>query len=260
MAVEKFYDAGVFYDGKNYTGQSNKLTLNRKVAMLDTSVFGVDTKVNSPGQDETSVSVSGWWYTSQAVGSQAPDPYLNTSFEAGLGAPLLLYPKNSDGGVAYMLPAVMSVYNTFGKFGELAPFNAEFNYALQGAAGDRVQTCRGYLGLPLVTSVSASVTGTYVQVPAVFASTDFLVLCVHLISTDATNVVFIVESDDNSGFTTPTTRITATLTATGQSYIDDVQGPIATDTYFRIKATRTGGTTFTAVAAFGKETPQGLGA
>jgi hypothetical protein len=259
MAVEKFYDAGVFYDGKCYTGQSNKLTLSRKVAMLDTSVFGIETKVNSPGQDETSLSLSGWWYTSEAAGSQAIDPYLYNTLGAA-GAPLLVYPKSTDGGVAFFWPGVVGTFNFFGAFGELAPFNAEFSYS-QTTLGDTVKHCRGYIGLPYAAYTNASVTGTYVTLPAAITASDFLVLCVQVISTDSSSIVFIVESDDNAGFTTPTTRLTATtITASGQSYIDDVQGPFTTDTYYRVKVTRTGGTTFTAVAAFGVTTPKGLGA
>lgn len=259
MAVEKFYDAGIFFDGRNYTGQTNKVTLSRKVAMLDTSVFGIETRVNSPGQDETSVSVSGWWYTDQTTaGAGAPDPYLFNALGASAGAPLLIYPKNSDLGVAYFYPAVEGTFNFFGNFGELAPFNAEFHYSQYGASGTRVPHCRGVLGLQPTARTASTGSGTYQQLTTI-ASTDFLCFTVHLLTTDATSVTFNLESDDTSGFGTPTTRITSgALTAAG-SYVGVVQGPIATDTYFRVGWTRTGGTTFTAVAAFGETTPAGLG-
>lgn len=250
MAVEKFWDAGIFYDGKNYTGQSNKLTLNRQVSMLDTSVFGVETRINLAGQDETSVSVSGWWYAQEAVGSQAPDPNLYNAM-GGVGAPLLIYPKNLDLGVAYFYPAVEGTFNFFGNFGDLAPFNAEFHYSQQGAAGTRVPQCRGVIGLPLLARAGATGNGSNVQLSTI-ASSDWIVFTVHVITTDATGVVFDLASDDTGGFATPTVRMTSPSLVAGGSYIAALQGPIATDTFFRVQWTRTGGTTFTAVAAFGE--------
>jgi len=250
MAVEKFWDAGIFYDGRNYTGQTNKVTVSRKVSMLDTSVFGIETKINLPGQDEADISVSGWWYAQDTVGTNAPDPVLFNAM-GGAGAPLLVYPKNADLGVAYFYPAVEGTFNFFGAFGELAPFNAEFHYAQQ-LGTTRVPQCHGYLGLQPTARVGATGNGSN-QLLTTISATDWLVFTVHLISTDATNVVFELESDDAAGFSTPVSRMTTgALTATGQSYIGTLQGPIATDTYFRVKWTRTGGTTFTAVAAFGE--------
>ena len=51
----------------------------------------------------------------------------------------------------------------------------------------------------------------------------------------------IVESDDNAGFTTPTTRITFTqVTTTPISYLSSLAGSV-TDTYWRMKWTISGG-------------------
>jgi hypothetical protein len=260
MAVERFTDAGIYYNGWNLTGQSNKVALMRKVAMLDTSVFGVETRINSPGQDETEVSVSGWWYAQDVVGTQAPDPNLFNKLGDPEGRPFLLTAKASvDLSPSYFFPVVESAFNFFGAFGELAPFDATFNYSAYGPSGTRVPHCRGVLGLPLAARTSATGNGTYQQLTPAFGSGDFLVLCVHLISTDATTVTFEVESDDNTGFSSPTSRLSSGALTSGGSYIGSLQGPIATDTYFRVKYTRSGGTTFTAVAAFGKTTPAGLG-
>jgi hypothetical protein len=259
MAVEKFYDAGVFFNGWNLTGQTNKMTLTRKVAMLDTSVFGIETKVNSPGLDETALNISGWWYAQDTVGTQAPDPNLFNSLGSPTGSPLLVFPKNQMNEPAYFFPAVQGVFNFFGAFGELAPFSADFSYSQYGATGTRVKHCRGVLGLPYAAYAAATGNGTYIQYGAPLTANDWLVLTVHVVSTDG-SVVVVLESDDNSGFSSPTTRITSPSLSGGGSYIADLQGPIATDTYFRLKYTRTGGTTFTAVAAHGKTTPAGLGA
>lgn len=249
MAVEKFWDAGVFFDGRNYTGQTNKVALTRKVNLLDTSVFGVETKINLAGQDETECNVSGWWYAADVANPVAPDPVLFNALGASAGAPLLIYPKNTDLGVAYFFPATLKTFNFFGNFGDLAPFTAEWAYSQYSAAGTRIPHARGYLGLQPSARVGATGNGSNVQLSTV-ASSDWLVFCVHLLSTDATNVTFNLASDDAGAFSTPTTRMTTGALTAQQSYIGALQGPIATDTYFRVEWTRTGGTTFTAVAAF----------
>lgn len=251
MAVEKFWNAGIFYNGWNLTGQTNKVSLTRKMSALDTSVFGVTTRIFAPGQAEMDASVSGWWYTDQTAGSSAPDPAL-FNYMGTYGAPLLLYPDNSeDGGTAFAFPATQGSFNFFGAFGELAPFSADFHFALNTSSTDRVQPFRGYLAVPFQTVAGAALTGNYVQIPVAVTSAQYLVMCVHVVDTDGSGVVAILESDDNSGFATPTTRLTSSSLTDGTAWMDDVAGPIATDTYYRIKLTRTGGTTTTAVAAFG---------
>jgi hypothetical protein len=255
MAVEKFWNAGIFYDGRNYTGQTNKVTLSRKVSMLDTSVFGVATRVNGAGQDETSVSINGWWSVGEGpTDTQSVDPALFNALTATYGAPLLIYPKKEDLGVAFFYPAVEGTFNFFGNFGDIAPFNAELHYSQYGAASARIPDCRGVVGLLPNAITGASGNGSYVQYTSPLGSTDWLCFTVHLISTDATNVTFNLVSDDASGFATPTTRLTSGALTAGGSYIGTLQGPIATDTYYRVAYTRTGGTTFTAVAAFGYTT------
>lgn len=251
MAVEKFWDAGIFFDGRNYTGQTNKVTLTRKVNMLDASVFGVASRINFAGQDETGISISGRWYTDQTTaGAGAPDPYLFNALTATYGAPMLIYPKNTDLGVAYFYPTVEGTFNFFGAFGDFAPFTAELSYSQYGSSSDRVPHCRGVLGIQPSAITGATGNGSNTQLGTI-TSSDWLVFTVHLLTTDATGVVFTLQSDDSAGFATPTTRITSPSLTTAGSYIATLQGPIATDTYFRVGYTRTGGTTFTAVAAFG---------
>lgn len=68
-----------------------------------------------------------------------------------------------------------------------------------------------------------------------------------------TNVVFTVESDDNSGFTTPTVRLTFTTVtslATGPQFIS-VAGNFSTETHHRIVRTVSGAGSITFAASFG---------
>jgi hypothetical protein len=69
----------------------------------------------------------------------------------------------------------------------------------------------------------------------------FLALHVVAISGAPTFTV-VLESDDNAGFTSPTTRLTsASYSASTGAEWQSVAGPV-TDTYWRVKWTVTGGT------------------
>lgn len=68
-----------------------------------------------------------------------------------------------------------------------------------------------------------------------------LYLALHIFAySGLTNVVFTVESDDNAGFTTPTTRITATTVTGVTSQFASLPGDLSTETYHRVKWTATG--------------------
>lgn len=249
MAVEKFYDAGIFYNGLNLTGQSNQVSVEHGVNILDTSVFGVGTHIYAAGNDEWNANVAGFW---NAGANEPIDPGL---WDRGgeQGAPLLVYPKNEDVGVCYMFPAVLGTLNFFGTFGELAPFDASFHFGDYGAAGAVRQPARGVIGIQPSALTGGTGSGTYSQLGAL-SSSQYLVFCVHLLSTDATTVAFELASDDNSGFSSETQRIDGGALAEYGSFYGHLQGPI-TDDYFRVNYTRTGGTTFTAVAGFGIASP-----
>jgi hypothetical protein len=259
MAVEKFYDAGVFYNGWNLTGQSNQVVLTRTAAMLDATVFGNTTRINAAGLDEINVNVNGLWCVDATALAGGPDPGLYGRIGAA-GAALTLYPKNVDLGIAYMFPAVEGTFNIFGDFGTLAPFAA--TYAFAHYNGVPKMQARGYIGLQATARTATTGNGTGKQYVGGITSLQYLVFCVHVIATDSTSLTFVLQSDDNAGFTTPTTRITSGVLAGGsggQTYYSHLQGPL-TDDYYRVTWTRVGGTTFTALATFGVYEPKGLAA
>lgn len=95
-----------------------------------------------------------------------------------------------------------------------------------------------------LTGVSATgAIGTGVQAGAVGA-TQFVYATLHLLGTAATTITVVLESDDNSGFTTPTTRGTfngGAITAAGGYWLTPVVGAI-TDTWWRLRVTAITGT------------------
>lgn len=88
------------------------------------------------------------------------------------------------------------------------------------------------------TSVSATGTGTSRQLGAV-ASTKRIYSAVHLLALTGTSIDFTVTSDDNSGHTSETTRLThPQMTAVGSNW-QDAAGAI-TDDWWRLKYTIVG--------------------
>lgn len=245
MAVEKFTDARVFFAGYDLTGQTNSVTLNRSVEVLDASVFGVGTRVNAPGLLDISADVAGFW---------------DTSSEAIIGAlfdelgqltnslPLILYPKNTENEVAYAFMATQESLELMGALGELHPFSAMFRNAREEAAQNYHVPVQGYVGAPFVLR-SAAGNATGVQAGALTSAQEMVFASMVTAEDTLTTMDFILESDDNSGFTTATTRATHTFTAANSADMTSVAGPI-TDDWWRVRWTLTG-TSFTGVAAFG---------
>jgi hypothetical protein len=102
---------------------------------------------------------------------------------------------------------------------------------------------RGFVGAPLAARTT-TVTGTGVNLSGPSASQSLHAM-LHVTATTGTNLVVKVQSDDNSGFTSPTDRITfATMSATGWQQLS-VTGALTTETWWRVTATiGTGSFTF----------------
>lgn len=247
MSVQKFTDAGVFYDKYNMTGDANKCAVELSAAMLDGSTFGVGTKVNVAGLTEAKASVAGLWEVD--AGGGTPDPFLFTQIGSAVGVPLTVYPQNVENGVAYMLPVIQGSLNWWGAVGDIAPFSGEFSFSKYAAAATYLRYVRGYLGLQAI-SKSAAGNGNYVVFPGVITASQCVQMFVHLLSFTGTSVTFNLVSDDNSSFTTPITRVTSGAMAAAGSYAGLLAGPVATDTYWRIAWTGTI-TSFTAVVSYG---------
>lgn len=178
------------------------------------------------------------------------DAKLGTSGSlGGTIVPVTICPSDvggADGAVAFTGKGLQTQYAILsGAPGELAPFSLT-------ASGSSAPLVRGTVLCPSSAAKTATGNGTGRQLGAVTAGQSmFLALHVLAISGAPTFSV-ILESDDNSGFTSATTRITsANYSASTGSEWQSVAGAI-TDTYWRVRWTVTGGTnpsiTFLAVA------------
>lgn len=155
---------------------------------------------------------------------------------------------SADGSTAYLMNGIALSYSPFGgNPGELAMSSVR-------AASASSPIVRGKVLHPYATARSSSGTGTGRQLGAVAAGKS-LYAALHVLSASGTtpSLTVKVQSDDNSGFTTPTDRITFTAETDVTSHYQwgSVAGAI-TDDYWRISYTISGtGLSFTFLVAAG---------
>lgn len=155
----------------------------------------------------------------------------------------------SEGSVAYL-------FN--GRNFEYSPLEAAVGDVAMAtiAGGGTGPTARGTVMHPYDTARTSSGTTTGVQVGAVPAGSN-MYAALHVLSASGTSPTLdvVIESDDNSGFTSDTDRITFTQATGITSEWLDVSGAV-TDDYWRVRYT-IGGTTpsFTFAVAIGVAAP-----
>lgn len=231
MAAQVFTNICTYVAGHDFTGDTNDVALQMDMKTPDRTNFG------SGGWEEvgfglrsSALDMKGFW---QSATTDAVDvesfPDLGTADRV-----VTLAPTGVAGDPAYMLQAGKFAYSLGGAIGDMAPFTLN---------------CRGTNGVGVVRGVltkakgSVSATGALgsgVQLGAV-SSTQYLYASFHVFSAGTTLSV-VVESDDNSGFASATTRATiGPLTTTGGTWATRVAGPI-TDDFFRFRVTAITGT------------------
>ena len=227
-------DARLYLDSADLTGFSNKADLNAKATVLDSTTFsssGTDAwRSKKGGLFEGMSTLEGFW---QAGDLSMPDDV----FWADLGAstvPLTALPTDgSVGSLAYLTRGVVAGYKFGDKVGQLLPWSADLETSWP--------VVRGQILHPQGTARTATGNGTARQLGAVDAN-HALYVCLHVLSYVDGSLTVAVESDDNSGMSSPTTQgtFTAATALGGQSM--KIAGPI-TDDWWRITYTISGGST-----------------
>lgn len=237
MAVISLTDAIVFVDEHDFTGDSNRAELEVNVEELDVTTFGQSWRKVIGGTKSASLNVSGFWQAGSGTVDAYTFPALGTADQV-----VTLAHASTAGSTAYIAQNMASQYQILGQHGEAAPFSL----TSVGSHGNGV--VQGQLALAKGTVSSTGAAGSGVQLGAVGAS-EYLYAAVHVFSA-GTTVTFTVESDDNAGFTSATTRATfSAITSVGGTWVTRVAGAI-TDDYFRFNVTAITGS-FTAAGVIG---------
>lgn len=224
-----FVDAFIYVNGFDFTGLSNTAQLTPDVETLDATTFGGDGWKEVAAGLRTSQFEAGGFFEelNKAVDKELFDTLGKSGHLAFFGA------AETATQPAYMWAGTKSNYVLGGAVGELAPWSM----VLAGA--DRYGVIRGQLAKPKGSQAATGVLGSVLSLGAV-ASGKRVYLGVQVF-TAGTSITLKLQSDDTSGFASPTDRGTLGPITTAGTYFLPVDGPI-TDTHWRVNATAITGT------------------
>ena len=234
MAEQVLGDQKLWFGGYDLTGIMNALGLDYGAEMLDVTVFGDNTRNFAGGLKTVAAHLEGLWDSDGTL----DEALFN---RVGLSnAPMSFAAVDAaEGDVAYSFLAAQGEYQFGGAVGDALGFSVTAE-----GAGDCV---RGTLMHNATRS--ATHTGTARQLGAVGAAQK-LYGALHVLSAGGTTPTLdvTVESDDDSGFASPATRITfAQKTAIGFEWATPVDDAITDDWWRTVLTIGGAGPSFAAV-------------
>jgi hypothetical protein len=240
-------DLKVWWGGYALEGSQNRCSFQLKNKENPDGRFGDVLEPAYPGLIIPSVDLGGFY----SAGAGEPDAVIAPRVGL-LGThdkttwPLSLCPPNAPsaaagalGNIAYTVGGAVIAYELGEKHGDSLPYKLKN----EPRSGDRVY--RQYIVLDK-SSRAATTTGTGYQLGAVTALQQ-IVCTLHMFGVTGGTWTLTVESDDNSGFTTPVTRITMTAATAVTRELKVLAGAI-TDDWWRVVLTKSGGTSCIASA------------
>lgn len=239
MANQILTNCGLWVAQYNLAGDANSLSMGIGSELQDTTAIGDAARSRMGGLQTVAFQAEGYW----------DDPLDAVLFEdvSLSDVPVTIAPAGlNPGDRAFLARCAIAEYMPVsGSVGEMARFSV-------GGEGTGVPVARGVLLAN--TTAGATVNGT-AQLLGAVAAGQSVYASLHVTAASGTTptLVVTIQSDDNVGFTSPTTRITfATATAAANlTQFASAAGAI-TDTYWRAIATITGaGPSFTFTVAAG---------
>lgn len=228
-------DHGLWIAKYNFQSYLKSVGLTLAADLKDSTVMGPSTtyRARSGGLKSVGVQVNGLWDTTAVV----PD---DAEFNAILGTscPVTISNTTTVGAIAYLFLGLGGDYQPGASVGEL--------FAFQAGTQSTGIVARGLLMENSTRIVTANGTG---QNLGALSATQSLYANLHVptVSGSSPTLDVIVESDDNSGFTTPTTRATFTQLVAAGSAQKIVTGAV-TDNWWRFKMTIGGSSPSFAIA------------
>ncbi|MEU6491087.1 hypothetical protein ABZ890_11920 [Streptomyces sp. NPDC046984] len=222
-----------FASGVDLTGNSNKIELSSEAEEKETTNYASQGwKELLGGLASAEISGEGQW----EAGDPSKVDDASWSQFGGVG-PWSISADNAAnvGDLAYFTSALRADYKVGDAVGEVAPWTS--------SAKSSWPLVRGQFGHPPGTARTATGTGTALNLGAVAAG-QRLYAALHILSVAGTtpSITARVESDDNSGFTSATTRLTFAVATAGGGQILRTDGSAITDTWWRVAWTISGTT------------------
>lgn len=248
-------DCKVWLGPVDLTSTVRSVNLSASMAEQANARMGDTVQGVYPGLVQLNCSVSGFF----GAGAGDSDPTIWSRFNSyAAGTPLTFCPPQaplttagSALNTAYVACGPQLAYETWGSHGGLLPYTFK-----TGPETTKLGLYRQTISIPKTSATNAVTTGSGKQL-GVLTSALQLVVTYHLFAiSSGTSLSVAAFSDDNSGFTTPTSRGAVTLTTAGgvTSGQFSVPGAIATDDYWRIVVTNTGTVAYTIAASMSVET------
>lgn len=238
MSVRILESTTICYGGLFVSDQANKVELERTIETRDATTFtSGGWRAHKAAFQSAAAKASGFVsFDAYETGALVFDKELFDRLGDSGNTPLTVAETSADGSIAYVMAVTGSRFKPLGNpVGDLAPFEADWKSKRKGLG-------RGAVLHPVGTTRNSSGTGTG-QIIGAASSSQRIVAALHVISATGTtpSLTVVVESDDNGGFATPTTRFTfGAKTAAGSEYME-LAGAITDDRY-RIGWTISGGT------------------
>jgi hypothetical protein len=241
MAVYAMTNVGIFVDSLNISGFAQQLSLDAMADELDVTTFASGGwKQKKTGLASYTCSIQGL----QDYATTGVDPTFPISLLGGYDT-ITVAPT---GGAAVADPAffgsgLLTAYQPLtGNVGDMA----QFNFGWAGSS----QLVRGQMLHPSAAR-TASGNGTTTTFTTPTASQS-LYASFHVLSVSgAGTITFTIQTDDNSGMTTPTTRITSNAFAAVGAQVASLSGALAGETHIRVAYTIAGFTSVTFAVAAG---------
>ena len=246
MAKELIRDARVYYDKYEITTDLQNIALDGGTNLQDQTVLLDTTEHMLSGTKTVGFAANGFF---QHDGTSAINDIL-TAAQGTQDVLITVAPTNSgaENEVAFSFQSVQSALGRLGAtVGDMAPVSVDAS----GSAGPLVG---GRILQPATSAASATGNSTGIQI-ATTAATESGFASMHVIAATGTDPTLdvIVQSDDNSGFSSANNRITFTQATGTTTERLSVAGAITPDDYWRVNYT-IGGTntpTFTFIVTFG---------
>jgi hypothetical protein len=236
-------DVRLFAVGADLSGASNKIEISAEVEEKDATHYrSAGWKENLGGLKSSTIMGEGQWDAGDA--SLVDDA---SWAQIGGTGPWTVCPADATvGQLAYLTKALRSDYKLLGSVGDVAPWS--------GKAAGSWPVARGQIAHPPGTARTATGTGTSVQLGALAAGQK-LYAALHVLSVAGSSTPTItgrIESDDDTGFASATTRLTFTAATAISGEILRTDGSAITDDWWRIAWTISGSSpSFLFAASFG---------
>jgi hypothetical protein len=240
VAKQVLTNVRLFVGPSDLTGQSNKVEVDSKVEVKETTNFNSGgAKEVIGGLEMTDFSAEGLWEAGNTVTVDIDDEMWGDrrTVQAWTVGPS----GAAASSTAYLTQALRSDSKLFAAVGEVAPWTM--------AASSSWPLVQGMFIVPPTTYATTTSTAG-VQLGAV-SSTQRLYASMHVLSVSGTtpSVTAIIESDSANNFPSPITQITFTATGAQGSQISRTAIGANTDTWYRATFTISGGTPNFLIAA-----------